>query len=59
MKIALLTDGVWPVVVGGMQKHTYYLSKYLMRQGVEIDLYYTHKQKREIRKKDIFLMKAV
>lgn len=43
MKIALLTDGIWPFVIGGMQKHSYYLCKYLARQKVYIDLYHTTK----------------
>jgi len=28
MKIALLTDGVHPYVIGGMQKHHFILAKY-------------------------------
>ena len=41
MRIALLTDGIFPYVVGGMQKHSYYLCKFLAQRGVEIDLYHT------------------
>lgn len=41
MKIALLTDGIFPDVMGGMQKHSYFLAKFLSRSGVEVDLYYT------------------
>lgn len=41
MRIALLTDGIWPYVIGGMQKHSFYLCKYLARKGIQIDLYYT------------------
>ncbi len=40
MKIALLTNGLFPYVIGGMQKHTYYLAKYLAREGVHVDVYY-------------------
>jgi glycosyltransferase involved in cell wall biosynthesis len=40
MKIALLTDGIYPYVIGGMQKHSYYLAKYLAREQVYIDLYH-------------------
>lgn len=39
MKIALLTDGIYPDHIGGMQKHSAYLAKYLARSGVEIELY--------------------
>lgn len=38
MKIALITDGVAPYVIGGMQKHSFYLAKYLAKQGVHVDL---------------------
>lgn len=41
MRIALLTDGIFPYVVGGMQKHSYYLCKFLAQRGVEVDLYHT------------------
>ncbi|MCC9168226.1 glycosyltransferase family 4 protein [Pontibacter harenae] len=41
MKVALLTDGIYPYVLGGIQKHSYYLAKYLARQKVYVDLYHT------------------
>ncbi|NEM98889.1 glycosyltransferase family 4 protein [Pontibacter burrus] len=41
MRIALLTDGIYPYVLGGMQKHSYYLAKYLAQQKVEVLLYHT------------------
>lgn len=41
MHIALLTDGIFPYVIGGMQKHSYYLAKYLAFNGVQVDLYHT------------------
>ena len=40
MRIALLTDGIYPYVMGGMQRHSYYLAKYLARAGVHVDLYH-------------------
>lgn len=40
MRIALITDGIWPYVIGGMQKHSYYLCKYLAQQGIHVDLYH-------------------
>lgn len=40
MRVALLTDGIWPYVLGGMQKHSYYICRYLARQGVKVDLYH-------------------
>jgi len=41
MRIALLTDGIYPYVLGGMQKHSYYLAKYLAKSQVLVDLYHT------------------
>lgn len=38
MKVLLLTDGVYPYVLGGMQKHSYYLAKYLNRSGTEVHM---------------------
>lgn len=38
MRIALITDGIWPYVVGGMQKHSYFLCKYFAKKGVYVDL---------------------
>lgn len=38
MKILLLTDGIFPFVMGGMQKHSYYLAKYLEKEGVDVTL---------------------
>jgi glycosyltransferase involved in cell wall biosynthesis len=40
MRIALLTDGIYPHVLGGMQKHSYYLAKYFARNGVFVDVYH-------------------
>ncbi len=41
MKVALLTDGIYPYVLGGMQKHSYYLVKYLAKNKIYVDLYHT------------------
>ncbi len=38
MKIALLTDGVPPFVVGGMQKHSANLARFLLLAGVDVTL---------------------
>ena len=39
--MALLTTGIWPFVIGGVQKHSYYLFRYLARAGIQVDLYHT------------------
>lgn len=40
MKIALLTNGLFPYVIGGMQKHSTNMAIYLSKVGVKVDLYY-------------------
>jgi glycosyltransferase involved in cell wall biosynthesis len=40
MKIILLTNGIYPFVIGGMQKHSYYLAKHIAKQGVIVDVYH-------------------
>ena len=39
MKIALLTDGIYPNYIGGMQKHSAFVAKYLAASGVDVQLY--------------------
>jgi glycosyltransferase involved in cell wall biosynthesis len=38
MKLLLVTDGIMPFVLGGMQKHSSYLAKYLTIEGVKVTL---------------------
>jgi glycosyltransferase involved in cell wall biosynthesis len=40
MRIALFTQGIFPYVFGGMQKHSFNLARHWAQQGVEVDLYY-------------------
>jgi glycosyltransferase involved in cell wall biosynthesis len=40
MKIAVLTDGIYPFVIGGMQRHSYFLIKYLAQRDCEIRVYH-------------------
>ena len=40
MKIALLTDGIMPFVTGGMQKHSFYLAKYLTLNNCDVTLFH-------------------
>lgn len=54
MRIALLTDGIWPYRIGGMQKHSYYLVKYFAQQGVHVDLYHMNDSKFDINKLECF-----
>ena len=41
MRIACLSPGITPYVMGGLQHHTFNLVKHLARLGVKIDLYHT------------------
>lgn len=54
MKVALLTDGISPYVMGGMQKHSYYLAKYLAQNKVYVDLYHFNQSNSDIHKLDVF-----
>lgn len=38
MKIALLTDGITPFIIGGMQRHSANLAKYFTLAGLEVTL---------------------
>lgn len=39
MKVAIIADGISPEVIGGMQKHSFYIAKYLALKGVEVELH--------------------
>jgi len=40
MKLAILTDGIYPFVIGGMQRHSYFLIKYLAKRDCKIRVYH-------------------
>ncbi|MEM8900585.1 MAG: glycosyltransferase family 4 protein [Bacteroidota bacterium] len=42
MRISLLTDGLYPLSIGGMQKHSTLLCRYLLAEGLEVDIYHPH-----------------
>jgi glycosyltransferase involved in cell wall biosynthesis len=53
--VALLTDGIFPYVIGGMQKHSFYLCKFLAQRGIYVDLYHTPSQtQHDIQQLDCF-----
>lgn len=54
MKIALLTDGIYPYVIGGMQKHSFYLAKYFSQNNIHVDLYHTNQSNFDINKLEFF-----
>lgn len=43
MKIALLTNGVYPFVIGGIQKHSYFLAKYFAKVKIMVTIYHPGK----------------
>ncbi|WP_317896717.1 glycosyltransferase family 4 protein [Aurantibacillus circumpalustris] len=54
MRVALITDGIWPYVLGGMQKHSYYLCKYLAQKKIEVDLFHFNQSTYDISKLEFF-----
>lgn len=36
MRVLLITDGIYPYQMGGMQKHSYYLAKYLAKNKIKV-----------------------
>ncbi len=53
-KIALITDGIWPYVMGGMQKHSYYLCKYFAKNQIHVDLFHFNQSELDIHALDVF-----
>lgn len=55
--IALITDGIWPYVLGGMQKHSYYLCKYFASKGIHVDLIHFNQSTYDPQKLEFFTEK--
>src|SRR6218665_2192063 len=41
MKIAVLTDGIYPFVIGGIQRHSLNLIKHLVELNIEVIAFHT------------------
>lgn len=54
MRIALITDGISPYVLGGMQKHSFYLAKYFAKNKIEVDLVHYNDSNYDITKLEFF-----
>ena len=54
MRIALLTDGIYPYVMGGMQRHSYYLAKYLSKRKIYVTLIHFNESRFDINKLELF-----
>jgi glycosyltransferase involved in cell wall biosynthesis len=57
MRIALITDGIAPYVLGGMQKHSFYLVKYFAKNKIHVDLVHYNDSNFEINKLEFFTEK--
>ena len=54
MKVALFTDGIYPYVIGGMQKHSFNMVRFLARAGLEVDVYHFNQSEKDIHKLELF-----
>jgi glycosyltransferase involved in cell wall biosynthesis len=54
MRIALLTDGVHPYVIGGMQKHSYFLARELARNKHTVYLFHCYEGNLDASKLEFF-----
>ena len=54
MRIALITDGIAPYVLGGMQKHSFYLAKYFAKNKIHVDLIHYNDSKYDINLLEFF-----
>lgn len=54
MRIALLTDGIHPYVIGGMQKHSYFLARELARQKHTVYLFHCNQSNYDANKLEFF-----
>jgi glycosyltransferase involved in cell wall biosynthesis len=54
MRIALLTDGIFPYVVGGMQKHSYHLAKQLAQNNHTVYLFHCNESTYDANKLEFF-----
>ena len=54
MRIALITDGIAPYVLGGMQKHSFYLAKYFAKNKIQVDLIHYNDSRYDINALEFF-----
>ncbi len=54
MRIALLTDGIYPYVIGGMQKFAYQLVQQLISNGHDVYLFHCNQSNYDINKLEFF-----
>lgn len=54
MRVALITDGISPYVLGGMQKHSFYLAKYFAKNRINVDLIHYNESSYDIDQLEFF-----
>ena len=54
MKIAILTDGIHPYVIGGMQKHSFQLAKYFSENKHTVYLFHCNESSYDVDKLEFF-----
>ena len=54
MRVALITDGIAPYVIGGMQKHSFYLAKYFAKNNIQVDLVHYNNSSYNIHQLEFF-----
>ena len=54
MRVALITDGIAPYVIGGMQKHSFYLAKYFSKNNIYVDLIHYNNSSYDINQLEFF-----
>ena len=54
MRVALITDGIAPYVIGGMQKHSFYLAKYFAKNNIQVDLIHYNNSSYDISQLEFF-----
>ena len=54
MRVALITDGISPYVIGGMQKHSFYLAKYFAKHHIQVDLIHYNHSNFDIKRLEFF-----
>lgn len=59
MRIALLTDGLFPYKIGGIQKHSLFLAQHLAEVGVDVTVFFSHDSSQELVPSPVDLVKSI
>lgn len=53
-KVVLLTNGIFPFSIGGMQKHSYFLAKYFSKNRVFVEVYFPKVKEKKNEVENVF-----